>query len=81
MRDTHTRQKQQLVLVCMRMWFCEENGNYQQFLSSVFVFPSIHVCTGFIIITKYGSTIGMDEVFHHHPHTFEKSNLNFQFQF
>ena len=34
------------------------------------------------IITKYGSTlyIGMDEVFQHLAHTFEKSNLNFQFQ-
>ena len=33
-------------------------------------------------ITKYGSTlyIGMDEVFQHHAHTFEKSNLNFHFQ-
>ena len=30
-------------------------------------------------ITKYGSTlyIGMDEVFQHHAHTFEKSSLNF----
>ena len=28
MRDTHTRQKQQLVLMCMRMsWHCEEEGN------------------------------------------------------
>ena len=25
--------------------------------------------------------LGMDEVFQHHPHTFEKFNLNFQFQF
>ena len=25
--------------------------------------------------------IGMDEVFQHHAHTFEKSDLNFQFQF
>ena len=35
-----------------------------------------------IVITKYGSTlyIGMDEVFQHHAHTFEKSNLNFHFQ-
>ena len=35
-------------------------------------------CTG--IITKYGSTlyIGMDEVSHHHAHTFEKSDLKFQ---
>ena len=35
-----------------------------------------------IYITKYGSTlyIGMDEVFQHHAHTFEKSNLNFHFQ-
>ena len=34
------------------------------------------------LITKYGSTlyIGMDEVFQHHAHTFEKSNLNFHFQ-
>ena len=34
------------------------------------------------VITKYGSTlyIGMDEVFQHHAHTFEKSNLNFHFQ-
>ena len=33
-------------------------------------------------ITKYGSTlyIGMDKVFQHHAHTFEKSNLNFHFQ-
>ena len=33
-------------------------------------------------ITKYGSTlyIGMDEVFQHHAHTFEKSDLNFHFQ-
>ena len=31
-------------------------------------------------ITKYGSTIGMDEVFQHHANTFEKSNLNFHFQ-
>ena len=33
-------------------------------------------------ITKYGSTlyIGMDEVFQHHAHTFEKSDLDFQFQ-
>ena len=33
-------------------------------------------------ITKYGSTlyIGMDEVFQHHTHTFEKSDLNFHFQ-
>ena len=33
-------------------------------------------------ITKYGSTlyIGMDEVFQHRAHTFEKSNLNFHFQ-
>ena len=36
------------------------------------------VCT---TITKYGSTlyIGMDEVFQHHAHTFEKSDLNFHF--
>ena len=35
-----------------------------------------------IIIIKYGSTlyIGMDEVFQHHAHTFEKSDLNFHFQ-
>ena len=35
------------------------------------------------IITKYGSAlyIGMDEVSQHHGHTFEKSNLNIQFQF
>ena len=34
-----------------------------------------------IIITKYSSTlyIGMDEVFQHHAHTFEKSDLNFHF--
>ena len=34
------------------------------------------------IITKYGSTlyIGMDMVFQHHAHTFEKSDLNFHFQ-
>ena len=33
-------------------------------------------------ITKYSSTlyIRMDEVFQHHAHTFEKSNLNFHFQ-
>ena len=33
-------------------------------------------------ITKYGSTlyIGMDEVFQHHAHTFEKFHLNFHFQ-
>ena len=36
----------------------------------------------FPFITKYGSTlyIGMDKVFQHHAHTFEKSNLNFHFQ-
>ena len=30
-------------------------------------------------ITKYDSTlyIGMDKVFQHHAHTFEKSDLNF----
>ena len=34
------------------------------------------------MITKYASTlyIGMDEVFQHHAHTFEKSDLNFHFQ-
>ena len=39
--------------------------------------------SAYIDITKYGSTlyIGMDEVSQHHGHTFEKSNLNFQFQF
>ena len=26
------------------------------------------------------STVGMDKVFQHHAHTFEKSNLNFHFQ-
>ena len=47
-------------------------------------------CIGFLsqstvvlCITKYGSTlyIGMDEVLQHHGHTFEKSNLNFWFQY
>ena len=35
-----------------------------------------------VFITKYGSTlyIGMDEVFQHHAHTFEKSDLKFHFQ-
>ena len=40
-----------------------------------------HSCTNSLLITKYGSTlyIGMDEVFQHYAHTFEKSNLNFHF--
>ena len=35
-----------------------------------------------LYITKYGSTlyIGMDKVFQHHAHKFEKSDLNFHFQ-
>ena len=34
------------------------------------------------LFTKYGSAlyIGMDEVFQHHAHKFEKSDLNFHFQ-
>ena len=41
-----------------------------------------HVYCPLITTTKYGSTlyIGMDEVFQHHAHTFEKSDLNFHFQ-
>ena len=36
----------------------------------------------YIYITKYSSTLhlGMEEVFQHHAHTFEKSDLNFHFQ-
>ena len=54
----------------------------QQFLcwqlpNVMFLYIILHMA-----ITKYGSTlyIGMDEVFQHHAHTFEKSNLNFHFQ-
>ena len=54
----------------MRRGFCS------LVLSLIMASPVIH------IITKYGSTlyIGMDKVFQHHAHTFEKSNLNFHFQ-
>ena len=37
----------------------------------------VAVCTTIYYRTLY---IGMDEVFQHHAHIFEKSNLNFQFQ-
>ena len=42
----------------------------------------LHLIIMCMCITKYGSTlyIGMDEVFQHHAHTFEKSDLNFHFQ-
>ena len=51
-KDTHTRQKQQLVLVCMRMltmWLCEEEECNQQVF---FCFPLLPLClqTGIIII-------------------------------
>ena len=54
------------VCMCVRMYVC------------------MHVCwyNLCIYITKYGSTlyIGMDEVFQHRAHTFEKSDLKFHFQ-
>ena len=49
-------------------------------LCFVFLFAPVLVCAPIMImITKYGSTlyIGIDEVFQHRAHTFDKFNLNF----
>ena len=58
MRDTHTRQKQQLLLVCMRMWLCVEEEINQRFSFLSLCFLSKYTClhTGICITITFFNT-------------------------
>ena len=71
-------ESEEQVTVCVKVLNSEPGGALRPF--SVSILPEEGI---FHSITKYSSTlyIRTDEVSQHHAHTFEKSDLNFQFQF